>query len=103
MGVLKAVWPEGADIGQGITADAHHLIATGRDVDQVAKEIGVDGLVYQDLHDLEQSLRDLNPRFAGFESSCFSGEYVTGDVDEAYLNLLAEGRKGGREVPDVTD
>ena len=79
------------------------LIATGRDVDQVAKEIGVDGLVYQDLHDLEQSLRDLNPRFAGFESSCFSGEYVTGDVDEAYLNLLAEGRKGGREVPDVTD
>lgn len=79
------------------------LIATGRDVDQVAKEIGVDGLVYQDLHDLEQSLRDLNPHFAGFESSCFSGEYVTGDVDEAYLNLLAEGRKGGREVPDVTD
>ena len=79
------------------------LIATGRNVDQIAREIGVDGLVYQDLSDLEQSLSDLNPRFAGYESSCFNGEYVTGDVDEAYLKRLADGRKNGKPVPDVTD
>ncbi|HRL22790.1 MAG TPA: amidophosphoribosyltransferase [Alcaligenes sp.] len=79
------------------------LIATGRNVEQVAQEIGVDGLVYQDLSDLERALSDLNPRFAGYESSCFNGQYVTGDVDGAYLERLAEGRKNGKPVPDVTD
>jgi amidophosphoribosyltransferase len=68
------------------------LIATGRDETQIAREIGADGLVYQDLDDLEQSLRDLNPAMRAFESSCFSGRYVTGDIDEAYLERLSRTR-----------
>lgn len=64
------------------------LIASGKDIEQIAKEIGVDGLVYQDLADLEQSLRDLNPTISSFDSSCFNGQYVTGDIDEAYLERL---------------
>src|SRR5690606_37434318 len=35
------------------------LIATGRDTAQIASEIGADGLVYQELSDLEQAIRDL--------------------------------------------
>jgi amidophosphoribosyltransferase len=68
------------------------LIATGRDEAQVAREIGADGLVYQDLDDLEQSLRDLNPAMQSFESSCFNGRYVTGDIDDAYLERLSRTR-----------
>uniref|UniRef100_UPI00333F792A amidophosphoribosyltransferase n=1 Tax=Castellaniella defragrans TaxID=75697 RepID=UPI00333F792A len=68
------------------------LIATGRDTEQVAREIGADRLVYQDLGDLEQSLRDLNPAMRRFESSCFSGEYITGDIDAAYLERLSLSR-----------
>ena len=68
------------------------LIATGRDTGQVAREIGADGLVYQALSDLEQALRDLNPAMQRFESSCFNGEYVTGDIDAAYLQRLSLSR-----------
>jgi amidophosphoribosyltransferase len=68
------------------------LIATGRDTEQIAREIGADGLVYQDLDDLEQSLRDLNPALQAFESSCFNGRYVTGDIDAAYLDRLSRSR-----------
>ena len=68
------------------------LIATGKDTAQIAQEIGADGLVYQDLADLEQSLRDLNPALQSFESSCFNGRYITGDIDEAYLERLSRAR-----------
>jgi amidophosphoribosyltransferase len=65
------------------------LIATGRTTEEIAHEIGADGLVYQELADLEQSIRDLNPSVRHFESSCFNGRYVTGDIDAAYLERLS--------------
>ncbi len=68
------------------------LIAHERDTDEVAREIGADGLVYQNLADLEQSIQDLNPAMAQFESSCFNGKYVTGDIDAAYLDTLQRTR-----------
>src|SRR3546814_1197285 len=68
------------------------LIATGRDTAEIAREIGADGLVYQELSDLEQSIRDLNPAMKSFESSCFNGHYVTGDIDAAYLERLSQTR-----------
>ena len=64
------------------------LIATGRTTEDIAREIGADGLVFQNLADLKQSLRDLNPALETFECSCFDGDYVTGDVDQAYLARL---------------
>lgn len=73
------------------------LIAFGRDTDEVAREIGADGLVYQSLQDLEQSIRDLNPSISQFESSCFDGNYVTGDIDELYLETLQRTR--GQRAP----
>lgn len=68
------------------------LIAVGRSTEEVAKEIGADGLVYQNIEDLEQSIRDLNPAMHSFESSCFNGDYVTGDIDAAYLDRLERSR-----------
>src|SRR5690606_30723213 len=68
------------------------LIAVGRDTGEIAQEIGADGLVYQELGDLEQAIRDLNPHMQAFESSCFNGQYVTGDIDDAYLERLSRTR-----------
>jgi amidophosphoribosyltransferase len=78
------------------------LIAAERDVGQVAQEIGADGLVYQNLQDLEQSIRDLNPDITQFESSCFDGDYVTGDIDAAYLERLGRtrGEAAGGDLED---
>ncbi len=77
------------------------LIATGRDTAEVAREIGADGLVYQDLGDLEKSIRDLNPSITQFESSCFNGRYVTGDIDDAYLERLSNSR--GKQAVATAD
>ncbi|MYN12204.1 amidophosphoribosyltransferase [Pusillimonas sp. TS35] len=68
------------------------LIAVGRSTEDVAREIGACGLVYQNLEDLEQAIRDLNPAMKQFESSCFNGKYVTGDIDAAYLDRLEQTR-----------
>jgi amidophosphoribosyltransferase len=68
------------------------LVAHNRSVDEIAKSLGVDWLVYQDLEDLEESVRSLNPAIDGFESSCFSGKYVTPEIDSNYLNALEASR-----------
>lgn len=81
------------------------LIASGRDTEQIAREIGADGLVYQDLENLEQTLRDLNPAMQRFESSCFNGQYVTGDIDAAYLERLSvtRGNQAAHELEEPED
>jgi amidophosphoribosyltransferase len=70
------------------------LIAGERDEQQVCAEIGADGLVYQDLADLKAAVGSLNPAIRFFETSCFDGCYVTGDVTDEYLfsveNLRSE-------------
>jgi amidophosphoribosyltransferase len=64
------------------------LVAAGRDVEEVAKEIGADWLLYQDLEDLVSACRHDNANIREFDTSCFSGEYVTGDVTPEYLARL---------------
>ena len=64
------------------------LVAHGRTVEEVAAEIGADRLIFQDLEDLVEAVQKGNPRLTRFDTSVFSGEYVTGDVDEAYLEHL---------------
>ncbi len=71
---------------------ASELIANGRTVEQVEELIGADRLIYQDLHGLIRSVRHDNSVISHFDTSCFSGEYVTNDVTEAYLRELEEAR-----------
>jgi amidophosphoribosyltransferase len=70
------------------------LIATGRTDEEIAQTIGADALVYQDLADMQQSVRDINPRMKRFEASCFDGDYVTGDITPEYLARLGQSRGG---------
>ncbi len=64
------------------------LVAAGRTVDEVAKQIGADWLIYQDLDDLVAACRHDDAQVTEFDTSCFSGEYVTGDVTPEYLARL---------------
>jgi amidophosphoribosyltransferase len=64
------------------------LVAADRSVDEVAHLIGADWLVYQDLEDLVAACQHDDARVAEFDTSCFSGEYVTGDVTPEYLERL---------------
>ena len=67
---------------------ANELVASGRSVEEVAQAIGADWLVYQTLDDLVQACRYDDAQITDFDTSCFSGEYVTGDVTPAYLERL---------------
>jgi len=64
---------------------AHELIAHDRTEDEVCVAIGADRLFYQDLEDLIAAVSKGNPKIEHFDTSCFSSEYITGDIDEAYL------------------
>ncbi|PML01504.1 amidophosphoribosyltransferase [Vibrio breoganii] len=67
---------------------ANELIAHGREVDEISKLIGADGLMFQSIEDLVAAVGEGNPDIKTFETSVFSGQYVTGDVDQEYLDFL---------------
>ena len=87
---------------------AEELIAYDRTEDEICERIGADRLVFQDLQDLIESSKAGNPKVSGFECSVFTGEYITGDIDQAYLDKIGERRSdktkstaGGSEETSV--
>lgn len=68
------------------------LIAAFRSDEEICREIGADGLVYQDIDSLKAAVRAVNPALTEFETSCFDGHYVTGDITEAYLQGMEDSR-----------
>jgi amidophosphoribosyltransferase len=83
---------------------AEELIANGRSEREIADYIGADWLIYQELADLEAAVRYDNADIEHFDTSCFSGEYVAGDVSEEYLHRLEQERcdvaKAARNADD---
>jgi amidophosphoribosyltransferase len=71
---------------------ASELIANGRSIEKIEELIGADRLIYQDLHGLIRSVRHDDSEITQFDTSCFSGEYVTDDVTDDYLRALEEAR-----------
>jgi amidophosphoribosyltransferase len=71
---------------------AKELVANGRTQEEIATAIGADWLIYQDLEDLIRSVQYDNGEIKEFDTSCFSGEYVTGDITPEYLRQIEEGR-----------
>ena len=67
---------------------ASELIAHGHTVEEIGELIGADWLVYQDLDDLVRCSQEGNPDALGFDCSVFNGEYITGDVDQNYLDRV---------------
>lgn len=71
---------------------AHEFVAHGRSEAEICQAIGADRLIFQDLDDLVRAVRKGNNHLARFDTSCFDGCYVTGDIDAAYLDALAHRR-----------
>jgi amidophosphoribosyltransferase len=76
------------------------LIAAHRSEEEVAREIGADALIYQDLEALREAVRTLNPKLVSFETSCFDGRYITGDVTSDYLQAVETQRDAARDSGD---
>ena len=86
------------------------LIASGHSVEEVRKIIGADRLIFQDLDDLIEAVKDTKySKVEGFDCAVFNGCYVTGQINEAYLDHLQEqrsetakiGKKGMQIVADT--
>lgn len=71
---------------------AGELIAYNKTEDEIARAIGADWLIYQDLDQLIDAVAEGNPEIRNFDLSCFNGEYVTGDVSQDYLTHLDQQR-----------
>ncbi len=76
------------------------LVAYGRTDEEINKLIGADQLIYQDVEDMKQAVRDINPDIQHFEASCFDGHYITGDITESYLDALEAARNSSAAKAD---
>jgi amidophosphoribosyltransferase len=72
----------------------NELIANGRTDEEIAREIGCDALIYQDIDAMVEVVRAGNPAIQDFDTSCFDGRYITGDVTPEYLNYIEAVRNG---------
>ncbi|NMH61278.1 amidophosphoribosyltransferase [Alteromonas ponticola] len=79
---------------------ANELIAYGREIDQIADLIQADGLIFQDLSDLVEAVREENDSITQFEISVFDGNYITADIDQQYLEKIDLARsEKARQAP----
>jgi amidophosphoribosyltransferase len=72
---------------------ASELIAHGRTEEEVARELGADRLIFQELGDLIDAVQKKGKSHVDrFDTSVFDGFYVTGDVTPEYLQALEANR-----------
>jgi len=64
------------------------LLAHKRSDEEIAEAIGADWLIYQDLDDLIYATSKGRQQITEFDTSCFNGEYVTGDINQEYLDRI---------------
>jgi amidophosphoribosyltransferase len=69
------------------------LVAYKRNDEEIAKQIGSDWVLFQDLNDLEDSIKEASSPskpIVAFDTSCFSGTYVTGEhIDDVYFQRIS--------------
>jgi len=65
----------------------HELVAHGRKIPDINRELGSDYLIYQEVADMQAAILEGSP-LTELEMSCFTGEYVTGTVSEEYLSWV---------------
>ncbi|MCG7918526.1 MAG: amidophosphoribosyltransferase, partial [Candidatus Thiodiazotropha taylori] len=84
---------------------ASELVAHNRTIEEVEEIIGADRMIYQDLQDLiDAVMKKGKTDIDRFDTSVFSGDYVTGDVSDTYLEQLEllrnDGAKSQTEMAD---
>ena len=63
------------------------LVAAGRTIPEIAREIGADHLIYQEVEDMKDAIIGAS-NVTELDMSCFTGEYVTGTVTPEYLEWV---------------
>ncbi|KQQ52155.1 amidophosphoribosyltransferase [Plantibacter sp. VKM Ac-2880] len=63
------------------------LVAHGKKIPDIARELGADNLIYQEVADMKAAILE-GSGISDLEMSCFTGEYVTGTVSEEYLEWV---------------
>ena len=83
---------------------SNEFVAGGRSIEEIKELINADKLIYQDLNDLIDAVKDTSKNTKKFDSSCFDGKYVTGNVTEEYLEELDHLRNdSAKKKYDSTD
>jgi len=73
------------------------FVANNLTIEQVREVLGADGLMYQNVDDMVALGKSMNTNIEEFDTSCFTGHYVTKTISETYLaSLEADGRGKGR-------
>ena len=71
----------------------HELIAHNLSIEEIGTLLGADALFYQTIEGMVAAATEGNPNIKEFETSVFSGKYVTGDVSPEYLSQLESSRR----------
>lgn len=79
------------------------LIAHNRTEEEIGAAIGADKMIYQDLDDLIEAVQKGNSKIKHFDTSCFNQEYITGDIDEAYLARINASRNDDAQAERNAD
>lgn len=69
------------------------FIARNASLEEIARRIGADKVIYQKLESLKKAVQMGNPRLKHFCGACFDGQYPTGDVTPEILKRIEEERK----------
>jgi amidophosphoribosyltransferase len=69
------------------------FIARNATIEQIAKKIGADKVIYQSLDSLKKAVQTGNKKITQFCGACFDGHYPTGDVTPEVLETIEKDRK----------
>jgi len=79
------------------------LVAHDRTEEEVQQAIGADWLIFQDLDDLFESVKNKKSSIKGFDAACFNQKYVTGTVSDEYLNAQGSNRSDDQKSQQELD
>jgi len=74
------------------TPTLEEFIAFKKDTNQICKAIGADGLIYQDVNNLFESVQSGNKKIPSFCMACFNGKYPTKDINQKTIKEFGKNR-----------
>jgi amidophosphoribosyltransferase len=77
------------------------FLARDRNLEQIARFLDADRVIYQSLDNLKKAVRLESPALHRFCAACFDGNYITGDVTPEMLQRIEDERKavGASQLP----
>lgn len=73
------------------------FVARNANLNQIARKIGVDKVIYQSLESLKKAVSLGNQKLTNFCAACFDGIYPTGDVTSEILKDIEKKRESDKE------